>query len=138
MSSEGGRREVTGWVGWIWFAAAILIMTGAFNIVDGIVALTKDQVYLVSKDQLVILDFTSWGWILLIEGIVQLAVGIALFSGARWARVVAIVMAMLSALTQLVYITAYPLWSIVVIGLDVVVLWALIVHGEEARTASSD
>ena len=133
MSTMRPTRTTTAWVGWIWFAAVVIIMIGAFNVIDGFVALLKDQVYVETKRGLVVFDFTAWGWILLIIGVIQLVTGFALLSGKLWARVIAIIMATISAIAQITFITAYPFWSITVIILDVVVLWALIVHGAEAE-----
>jgi hypothetical protein len=136
MSTMRASRAVTGWVGWIWFAAVVMIMNGTFNAIDGLVALLKDEVYVQTKKGLVVFDYTAWGWILLIIGAIQLIVGFALASGQFWARVMAIFLATLSAIAQIAFITAFPLWSLIVITLDVIVLWALIVHGEEAETAA--
>lgn len=136
MSTQRSAGTVTGWVGWIWFAAAVLITNGAFNAIDGLVALFKDQVYVQTSKSLVVFDFTAWGWILLIIGAIQIVVGWALASGRLWARLTAIYLAMLSAVAQIAYITVFPLWSLTVIILDVVVLWALTVHGEEAEAGA--
>jgi hypothetical protein len=132
MSTAASRRRITGWVGWIYFAAVIMIIVGSFNVIDGLVALFKDEVYVQTKRGLVVFDFTSWGWILLIIGVFQLLVGFALWTGAFWARVTAIALVVLNAIAQITFITAFPFWSLTVIILDIVVLWALIVHGEEA------
>lgn len=132
MSTAASRRNTTGWVGWIWFAAIMMIIAGSFNAIDGLVALFKDEVYVQTKRGLVVFDFTAWGWILLIIGAFQLLVGFMLWTGAFWARVTAIVLVVLNAIAQITFITAFPFWSLTVIILDIVVLWALIVHGEEA------
>ena len=133
--SSAGSRQVTGWVGWIWFAAIIMVVNGGFNIIDGLVALFKKQVYVQGPHDLVVFNFTAWGWILLVIGAIQLIVAFALVRGSFWARVVAIGVAVWGAFAQLAFITAYPLWSVTVIALDVVVLWALTVHGDEAAAA---
>jgi hypothetical protein len=137
MSSQASRG-VTAWIGWIWFAAILMIMNGTFNLIDGLVALFKDEVYVQSKSGLVVFDYTAWGWILLIIGALQVVAGLALMVGRTWARIVTIILIMLSAIAQIAFITAYPLWSITVIILDVVALWALVVHGREAQTAAAD
>ena len=131
MESSQTNRGPTAWVGWIWFAAMMLVLNGFFNALDGLVALFNKDVYAVTGKGLVTFNFTAWGWILLILGILQVAVAISLIQGRVWARVTAMVLVMLNAFAQLVFITAYPLWSILVIALDVIVLWALLVHGEE-------
>jgi hypothetical protein len=131
-------RGVSGWVGWIWFAAIMLIMTGTFNLIDGLAALFKDNYFLVTRSgQLLAFDLTTWGWIHLIGGILLILVGIYLFSGKLWARIAAIILAALNAIAQLSFLSAYPVWSVIIIALDVLVIWALTVHGEEAEIAAN-
>lgn len=136
MAAGAPNTRITGWVGWIWFAAALLVMNGTFNLIDGLVSLFKHKVYVQPSGSLVVFNYTAWGWILLLIGILQVVAGFALFAGKLWARVVAVALTMLSAIAQITFITAYPLWSFIVIILDVVVLWALLIHGEEAQEAA--
>jgi hypothetical protein len=131
--ARGTRTRVTGWVGWIWFAGLLMMLNGGFNAIDGLVALLKNEVYVQTKNHLILFDYTGWGWIMLIIGAIQILVGVALLYGAYWARIAAIVIVCLSALAQITFITAYPLWSMAVIAIDVLVLWALTVHGGEAE-----
>jgi hypothetical protein len=125
--------EPTGWVGWIWFAALMLIMLGIFNIILGLAALIEDEYVAVTSEGLLLFDITGWGWIHLITGVVQLIAGFALFSGATWARAVAAIVAIVSAVSQVTFLSASPVWSLLIIALDVLVLWAVIVHGREAK-----
>jgi hypothetical protein len=78
-------------------------------------------------------DYTAWGWIHLILGALVLAAGVTLLMGQLWARFVAVGLAVVSAFTNMLFIAAYPLWSIVAITLDVIVIYAVVVHGREAR-----
>src|SRR5919106_4617836 len=86
-----------------------------------------------SGESLVLLDLSAWGWAHFIVGLLQVVVGLVLFTGARWARIAAIVLVMLNAVAQLAALNAQPTWAVIIIALDVLVLWALVVHGEEAR-----
>jgi uncharacterized membrane protein len=131
MSSTGVRKQPTGWVGWIFFAGLILIMVGGFNIIDGLVAAFKHTAYATPKGQLVVLNYTAWGWVLIVIGALQVLVGFALMRGSLFARIIAIILATISAISQIGFITAYPLWSILVIAVDILILWALILHGDE-------
>ena len=135
MSAYGSRDRVTGWVGWIWFAAIMLIMVGFFNIIDGLVALLKHDVYGVTNHGLIVFNYTAWGWIMLIIGVIQLIVGIALLSGAFWARLATIFICVISAISHIAFITAYPLWSIIVITVNIDVLWDLEHDGCEVQDA---
>ncbi|WP_018680922.1 DUF7144 family membrane protein [Actinokineospora enzanensis] len=124
-------RRDSAWVGWIWFGAVMMILVGLFTVVNGLVALFQDEYYTVTAGRLLVFDLTGWGWLHLIVGIVVTLAGFALFTGAIWARVAAVVLAGINALTQLAFLPAYPVWSIIAIVLDVVVIWAVVVYGRE-------
>jgi hypothetical protein len=124
----------TGWVGWVYFAGTMLVLVGTFNLIEGLVALFNDQYYVPTRQGPLVLDITGWGWIHLIIGGLAVIVGIGLFSGATWARVSGVILAGLNAIAQLAFLSAYPLWATIVITLDILVIWALIVHGDEAKS----
>lgn len=129
-----GQRGTSGWVGWIAFAGMLLILLGSFHIVEGIVALAKDEYFVVGPSGLVLsIDYTGWGWIHLIGGLVVLLAGFGVFAGQVWARAVGVIVAMVSALLNMLFLAAYPLWSIIMIALAVVVIMALTVHGSEIK-----
>jgi hypothetical protein len=121
-------------VGWIAFAGVLLFMLGGFHIIQGIVALVKDDYFLVSSSGLVIdVDYTTWGWTHVIAGAIVLLAGIGVLAGQMWARVVGTVVALLSAVVNMVFLPAYPIWSTLMIALSVVVVMALTVHGSEIK-----
>src|SRR4051794_38371101 len=123
MSTE---RETSGWVGWVGFAAIILILNGAFSIVQGIVALWgSNAYYVINNGTLFLFDITGWGWWNIIVGVVGVLTGLALFRGLTWARVLAIIVASLSALGQLFLVPAQPWWSVIVIAIDILVIYAV-------------
>jgi hypothetical protein len=127
-------RERSGWVGWLVFAGLMLIMVGAFQAIDGLVALFKDEVYLVRPDGLVVnVDYTAWGWVHLLLGILLIAAGAAVFSGRAWGRTVGVLAAILSAVLNFAYIQSYPVWSLLIIAVDIIVVYALVAHGGELR-----
>ena len=127
---------VTGWVGWAFFAAAMLLTTGVFQVIDGLVALFKDDLYVVRPNGLVVnVDYTVWGWTHLLLGVLLVLVGFAVLAGQRWAQVVAIILAVLSAIVNFAFIPAYPVFSLLVITLDVLVIYALAAHGGELCVA---
>jgi hypothetical protein len=130
-SSTRRRPRSTAWASWIWFAAMMMIMMGTFSAIFGLVALFDDSYYTVGPQGLLVFDLTQWGWIHLTVGVLAVFAGIALFGGAMWARVVAVGLAMINAIAQLAFTSAYPVWAVIVIALDVLVIWALIVHGDE-------
>jgi hypothetical protein len=118
--------QVSGWaIGGVVFAASMLTLAGVFQILTGLVALFNDEFYVVARNYTFDLDVTAWGWVHLLIGIAVLVTGLGLFSRQTWAGVTAIFVAMLSALANFFFIPYYPVWALVVIGLDVWVIWAL-------------
>lgn len=121
-----GERPVSGWaVGGFAFAASMLTLVGIFQIIDGLAAIINDQFIVKAQHYAFNVDTTAWGWIHLVLGILVLWTGISLFRGAEWAAVGAIAIAMLQAIVNFFYIPYYPVWALVIIGLDIWVIWAL-------------
>lgn len=121
--------------GWSVYAAVMLGMAGVFGMINGLIAIVHDEVYVVGQERLVAFDFTEWGWIHLIGGGVVLLAALALTSGAVWARVIGVLVASLHALAQVAFIEAYPFWALTIIGLDILVIYGCLVHGNEMSTA---
>lgn len=122
----------SGWYGWIVFAGTMMIIAGAFNIIQGLVAVAKDEFYAVTPNHLVTFDLTQWGWIHLIMGVILLLIGLALFKESMWAVIAGMIVVSINMISQFAFMSAYPVWSIVAIAVDLMVLWALIVHGGES------
>ncbi len=130
--SVGEEQEGHPWaVGFTLFAAIIMIMAGIFQALYGLVALFNNNFYVVTPNYAFQFDTTAWGWIHLIGGVIVGLAGWALLSGRMWARVVGIILAVLSAVANFLFLPYYPLWSLTVIALDVFVIWALAAHGRE-------
>jgi len=124
----------TKWAGMGLFAGVILLVSGIFSALQGLVALIgPNTYYAVSGGGLFLFDVTGWGWSNIIVGVLLALTGVALFAGATWARVVAIVLAVLSAVVQLMLIPAQPWWALLVIAMDVLIIYALTAHGDELR-----
>jgi len=122
------------WTGWLVFASITLCVVGAINLIQGLVALTRDTYFLVhAGDRLLLTDFSTWGVILLVWGLAQLAAGLGLNSGKGWARWLAIGVACISVIIQTLFLAAYPIWSVMIIALDMIVVYALTAHWTEAR-----
>ena len=130
-------QRVTAWVGWVWFAAFAILVQGLFNIISGAVAAFSPKTVLSwSPDGVAVVDVSTWGWLQIALGLLLLLVGFALFSGRGWARVFAVVLVIVNLLAQFVSLPITPWWSLVVIALDAVILWALTVHGDEVERAA--
>jgi len=129
-----GEPETTGWVGWILFASIMLGMAGLFQAIAGFIALFKDEYWVVGKSGLAVsVSYTTWGWTHLAVGALLILAAVSLASGRMFGRVIGVVVAVLSATVNLAFISASPAWSIIIITLDVLVIWAITVHGRELR-----
>ncbi len=137
MSTHVSRHsgtEPTGWVGWIVFGSITMIMLGAFQIIEGLVAVFNHGYYLVTSNNLIVhVNYTTWGWVHFGIGCAVVLAGLGLLTGAMWGRILGIGVAALSAIVNLAFIAAYPVWGILIIALDVVVIYALAVHGREMK-----
>ena len=132
----GRSPEQTGWAGWLVFASFMMFLVGSFQVVQGLVALFDDGYYVVRESGLVVnVDYTAWGTLHLLIGVLLILCGAGVLAGNVVARAVGVLLAGLSALANMAFIGAYPVWSIIVIVVDVVVIYALTVHGGELRSS---
>jgi hypothetical protein len=131
---EEQEREA---VGWVQFAALLVLLIGAFNIVNGIVGLADDKYFVVTPDGLLVGDYQVWGGVWLALGILQMLVAAGIFAGKQWARIVGIILLLLSAVGQIMFLAAFPVWGFLTIGLIVAAIHALTVHGEAFGRGSS-
>jgi hypothetical protein len=125
------RPRPTGWVGWILFAAAILIVNGLFWIVAGLAGIFRDEDYFRVNGQLLVFNYRAWGWIHLIIGIGLVLVGVYVYKGSFTARLAALFVVILSLLAHFTSIQENPWWSLIAVALNLLVIYALLVHGEE-------
>lgn len=129
------EKKQTGWVGWVFFAGTIMILTGVFQAIAGLVALFRNTYYLVTNDQLLLtVNYAAWGGLHLLIGLIIIAGGLAVMKGALWGRVLGVILASLSALANLAFLAAYPFWSTIMIAMDILVIFALTVHGDEVKS----
>jgi hypothetical protein len=118
--------SVSGWaISGVTFAATIMVLVGIFEAIAGLAAIFDDDFYVVTQNYAFDLDVTAYGWLHLIVGVLVAWAGFSLFSRKPWAGVVAIVLAVVSAVTNFFFIPYYPFWSILMIALAVWVIWAV-------------
>ena len=127
-------RQRSAWSGWIGFAGWLMLIIGMIDFFEGLIAVIRGQYYFLTPNQIVVFNTTTWGWITLLWGIVLVLAGYSLLARASWARWFTIVVASIGLIEQLGFVgnAAYPLWSLVMVTLTVVVLYALIVRWDEA------
>jgi|1186.fasta_scaffold21729_4 hypothetical protein len=123
----------TRWQGWAFFGGAAMILLGLFQGLFGLIALVDKQYFTVRTNSLLVVSsYSGWGWIHLIGGVLAVAAGLGIVLGGHtWARVLGVVVAVLSALANVGFLRASPVWSLLLITLDVLVIFALTVHGAE-------
>jgi hypothetical protein len=133
----GAASAGSGWTGWIVFAAALLFLAGLAQLLQGFVALFDDDFYVVGSDGLALgLNYTVWGVVHLMVGTLACLIGVGLLSGNMVARGAAVILAGFSAVANLVFLAAYPAWSLVIIAVDIAVIHAVVVHGGELEAPS--
>lgn len=133
MSTESPSRttarptgRATAWgSGMTLFAAAMMIVNGLWHALAGLAALFRDEVFVTTPEYLYAFDLTGWGWIHLLLGITVAIAGFAVTRGLLWARMTGIALASLSLIANFLFIPYYPVWSLLIIALDVAVIWAL-------------
>lgn len=129
-------NQPSGWaVGWMMFASIMMIVMGAWWIITGIVAIAKDEFFVIAQEWIFEFDVTAWGWIHLILGIVILAAGFGLYTGQVWARTVGVILAVVAALVAFAWMPYYPIWGIIFVAVSVAVIWALTAHGRDIEYA---
>ena len=126
-------RNVSGWtVGFAVFAGVMLMMIGVFHGLTGLAAILEDEFFVVGRNYAYELDATAWGWLHLIYGVILIFAGYGVFNGATWARIVGITLAAISAVGNFFFIPYQPVWAILIIALDVLVIAALVAYNPEA------
>ena len=121
--------------GWIGFAGILMLIIGSIDFMQGLIALIEDEYYVVTASGFLVFDLTGWGWVMLIWGVLLVLAGLGLLSGQSWARWFAIVVVALTVIAQLGFLgnSEFPLWSLTVIGLSLVVLYALTARWSESE-----
>ena len=118
--------------GVVLFAGLMMLMVGIWQALEGLIGIFENEFYVATRKYLFQFDATTWGWIHLILGIVLVCTGLGLFAGQGWARWTAIFFAMLNAFGQIAWMSTYPLWSVLIITLDIIIIYQLTARWETA------
>lgn len=128
------ESEISGWVGWIVFAGTMMMILGVFHMFEGLVALFRHSFIAFPTSGLTIqVSYSQWGWLQLVAGILVFLAGLGLFTGRMWARTLAVVLVSISAIVNFAWATSFPIWSITLLAIDFLVLYAIIAHGSEMK-----
>jgi hypothetical protein len=133
VSARDSYDEPTGWVGWIFFAGTMMIIGGGLNLFYGIVAAFNDDWVLWQNGNAVFVDISNWGWAHIIIGGIVMLCGFGVMTGNVLARTVGVIVAGISLIANFFTIPLYPVWSLTIIVIDVLVIWALTAHGRELK-----
>lgn len=138
QNGERGKQteNPSAWVsGWAMFAGVIMILVGIFQAFQGLAAILNSNFFFIGPNYTYSIDVSTWGWIHLILGAIVAIAGFSVFSGQMWARVIGIVLAMLSATVNFFFIPYYPIWSILIIVMDIGIIWGLASFSGKRRYA---
>ncbi|WP_455432742.1 DUF7144 family membrane protein [Streptosporangium soli] len=135
--TSGADQPASSWVaGLAYFAGSVMVIIGVFSVLAAITAIFRDDVYVIRGDYLFTWDVSAWGWVHLALGILIFLAGLAVFSGQAWARAVGVVLVGLSAIANFMFLPYYPIWSLLIILLDVLVIWALTTYTRRAADST--
>ena len=107
------------------FAGLIALMMGTMNLIYGLLLLLNSEWVVLAEDGLFYADVTAWAWVLVVFGVIQVLAGIGILAGQTWARLVGMAWASLVAVGHMFALPAFPIWSILIIALAVLIIWAL-------------
>ena len=134
QSAGRAGKATSGWaVGFILFAAIMMIMVGVFQALQGLIAIFENEFYVATRNYTFQFDATTWGWIHLLLGLLVAFAGYGLLSGKTWARLLALTLAALSATANFLFIPYYPFWALLLVTLNILVIWAITAHGGDMR-----
>lgn len=133
QQAYGRETEPTGWTGWISFAGVMLIIAGTLGVIFGIIAAVNDNWVVFTNRNAVQVDLSTWGWIHIIVGAIVLLAGFGVFTGNILARIIGVLVALVSLIANFLWLPVYPIWAVIIITIDVLVIWALTAHGREMR-----
>jgi hypothetical protein len=132
-SDTGGRRGEGR--GMVIFASVLLFVVGTFNLIDGIAAIANSHVF-IGNATYVLGDLRSWGWVVLILGVLQMLAAAGVLAGNQVARWTGVALLGLNAIGQMMFIPSYPFWSLMIIAFDIVALWGLCSYGSRENATA--
>lgn len=127
------HRSVSGWTGWVWFAGAAMFVSGIFHIVYGLAAILSYDWYMYMAGTAYLVDATVWGWGMLLSGAILLAAAWLLVEGNMIGRVAGVVLAAIGIIANLAMLPVAPVWSLIVIAINLAVIYAIVAHGDELK-----
>ncbi|HRY08706.1 MAG: hypothetical protein H6526_04105 [Actinobacteria bacterium] len=133
--SDYSTQERSGWTGWIVFAGVMMIIGGILWAIVGFVAVFNDEWVVFGRDAALFLDVSGWGWLHVIFGLLMALAGLLVIQGNLFGRTLAVIVAVISIVANFLWLPVFPVWSIIIITIDVFIIYAVIVHGREMKDA---
>jgi hypothetical protein len=127
--------EADRWTEWVAFAGILMIIGGCLQGIYGMLAIVNDTWVVWANTATMYLDISQWGWIHLIWGVIMVLAGLGVLSGNIFARLLGVILAAIAAIVNFMFIPVYPLWSITVVVIAIVVIYALVAHGRDMKSA---
>lgn len=127
------QKQVTGWVGWVYFAAVLMMLAGILQTIVGFMIISNDTMLIDAGNGVVILSVVQWGWLHALFGIIVFLSAFSLMGGRAWGRLIAAILLIVSTVANFTSLEIYPVWSVVIIAMNLVILYAVLVHGGEAK-----
>jgi len=118
--------------GWLLFATVMIVIAGVLNVFWGIAAISNSK-FFTQHATYVVSDLNTWGWIMLIIGVLEILAAFSIIAGGQYGRWFGIVMASLNAISVLMSIPAYPFWALCVFGVDILIIYGLAAYGGQHR-----
>lgn len=133
QSPQDQDTHVTGWSGWILFASIMMILSGIVHLVYGLGGIFSQDWYAYTSTGAYVFSLTTWGWTVLITGILLILSALLLMAGNMVGRVIGVVLALASIVFNAALIGAAPIWSIIAITVDIFIIYAIVAHGSEMK-----
>lgn len=127
----GAQMTDTNRSGWVTFAMTMFIIVGTLNVIYGLIMLINDEWVVFEAEEVFYVDISIWGWITVLLGALALWVAAGIGQAKTWAQILGITAAALHAVNAFLTMPYYPVWSIVVLAIAVLLIWSLTVHGDE-------
>ena len=129
-----GEREIHG-AGWLMFAGIMVMIVAVLNIIYGFAAIDNSK-FFVEDTKFILSDLNTWGWIILIIGVLQLFAGFSIWAGGEYGRWIGLITASVSAIGALLSIPGYPFWSLAIFAMDILIIYGLAAYGGQRTTTA--
>ena len=129
MGVTGGGAGSATARGWAGFVAVYLLIVGGIHLIWGVAALANDDYF--REDGLLVSSLTFWAWVSIVVGAIEVWGGVAVLGRRPSGQIIALLVAILGTFTSVFTLGAYPVWSLIALGVDLLIIWAVTVHAEE-------